>query len=48
MCGCPLSGTWEQYLAFGEVQRSSMLLIEHERSRSELPVIRVLYERKCS
>ena len=44
-CGDPfLSGAGKQYLAFGDVQQSSMRSIEHGRSRSELPAFRLLYD----
>ena len=38
------SGAGKQYLAFGDVQQSSMRPIERERSRSELPAFRFLYD----
>ena len=38
------SGAGKQYLAFGDVQQSSMRPIEHGRSRSELPAFRLLYD----
>ena len=38
------SGAGKQYLAFGNVQQSSMRPIEHGRSRSELPAFRLLYD----
>ena len=38
------SGAGKQYLAFDDVQQSSMRPIEHGRSRSELPAFRLLYD----
>ena len=38
------SGAGKQYLAFGDVQQSSMRPIERGRSRSELPAFRLLYD----
>ena len=38
------SGAGKQYLAFGNVQQSSMRPIERGRSRSELPAFRFLYD----
>ena len=39
-----LSGAGKQYLAFGDVQESSMRPIERGRNRSELPAFRILYD----
>ena len=38
------SGAGKQYLAFGDVQQSSMRQIERGCSRSELPAFRLLYD----
>ena len=38
------SGAGKQYLAFGDVQQSSVRPIERGRSRSELPAFRLLYD----
>ena len=39
-----ISGTGKQYIAFRDVQQSRLRLIEHRRSRSEIPAFRLLYD----